>query len=232
MKGIFVTGTDTGVGKTLVSRAILASLSGLGRRIAVMKPCETGVPDPAILGDDALALLSASGLPLDPRDVQLYRYRMAAAPEVAARVVGETLDIDRIVSSAQKLAASADAILVEGAGGLLVPLAATVDMADLARILDLSVVIVARAALGTINHTRLTIEAARARNLRIAGVIFSRATERPGPEEPHNAAAIASRSTGAPLLGTLPFVPPEKRDDLAELARLADEHLDLDALGL
>jgi len=221
VKRLFVTGTDTGVGKTTVACALAAAFARRGRRVAVMKPCETGG------GDDALRLAAATGRALDPALVCPYRFPLPASPEVAAAAAGGAIDFAPILMAAAALSADADLVLVEGAGGLLVPISAELDMADLARALELPLLIVARASLGTVNHTRLTIEAARARKLDVAGVILSRASETAGPDEPSNPDSIV-RHGRVRLFGTLPRC--LNILDTNALAELAEQHLDLDSL--
>jgi dethiobiotin synthetase len=185
-----------------------------------MKPCETGD------GDDAARLIAASGRPLALAQVSPYRFAVPASPEVAAAAAGAHVEIDRIRDAFTALAAGSDFALVEGAGGLLVPLGGGRTMADLAHALELPLVIVARPSLGTVNHTLLTVEAARRRGLRIAGVIFSRTREPAGPDEPTNPEAIASHGD-VRILGTLPQQPSL---DPQALATAAEQHLALDAL--
>lgn len=198
-RALFVTGTDTGVGKTWITCALARAAVRRGLRVAALKPCETGD------GDDGERLLLACDRPLDPRHVRPYRFHLPASPEVAARAEGATVDVDRIAAAFQTLAADADLVLVEGAGGLLVPLAPGFLMADLATRLQLPLLIVARASLGTVNHTLLTVEAARHRRLSVAGVILSRAIETHGPEESTNPEAIASYGA-VPILGQVPHL--------------------------
>lgn len=185
MNGVFVTATDTGVGKTWVACALARAAARRGLRVAVCKPCETGD------GDDGARLIAASGRALDESLARPYRFALPASPEVAARAEGATVDVEHIVACVARLTRDADFTIVEGAGGLLVPVAPNVLMADVAARLGLPLVIVARASLGTVNHTLLTIEAARARRLAIAGVVLSRAVPTSGPDEPTNADAIA-----------------------------------------
>jgi dethiobiotin synthetase len=199
MRGLFVTGTDTGVGKTMVARALAGAAARRGLRVAVMKPCETGD------GDDAERLIAATGRPLDLELVRPYRFSVPASPEVAAEAAGETIEIRRIEQAFAQLSADADLTIVEGAGGLLVPLGSGLFMADLAARLRLPVVIVSRPSLGTVNHTLLTIEAARRRDLRILGVIFSRAVASNGADESSNPSAIA-RYGNIPIIGSLPII--------------------------
>jgi dethiobiotin synthetase len=220
VKSLFVTGTDTGVGKTMLSCALIAAFSRRGMRVAPMKPCETGD------GDDAARLISASRRVLSLDDVSPYRFSMPASPEAAAADAHATVELARIRAAYVRLTRDADVALVEGAGGLLVPLAPALLMADLAHALELPVLIVARPSLGTVNHTLLTVEAARRRGLRVVGVVFSRANESQGPDEPSNPGAIA-RHGQVEILGTLP----QLSDALpAALGDAAEQHLDLDRL--
>ncbi len=197
MTGLFVTATDTGVGKTWVACALARAAARRGLRVAVMKPCETGD------GDDGARLLDAAGRALDPALARPYRFQLPASPEVAARAEGAVVDVARIEDAFARLAADAELTLVEGAGGLLVPVAPGVLMADVAARLGLPLLIVARASLGTVNHTLLTLEAARARRLAVAGVVLCRAVDGAGPDEATNPDAIGSYGR-VPILGIFP----------------------------
>ncbi len=220
MSAFFVTGTDTGVGKTVVSCAIAAALCRRGMRVSVMKPCETGE------GDDAEQLIAASGHPHNLKWVRPYAFRLPASPEVAAAHEGKSIELAPIVDAFHALSRDADVTLVEGAGGLLVPIAPSFLMADLARALSLPIVIVARPSLGTVNHTLLTIEAARARGLTILGVVFSRRAHAAGPDEETNPEAIRIHGQ-VQILGTLPSV--REPGNIVELADAAAQ-LDLEKL--
>jgi dethiobiotin synthetase len=220
VKGLFVTGTDTGVGKTVVACSLVAAFARRGLRVAPMKPCETGG------GDDALRLIEASGRALPLSDVSPVRHPLPASPEAAATAAGERIELEPIRAAYLRLTRDAEVTLVEGAGGLLVPIAPGLLMADLARALELPLVVVARASLGTVNHTLLTVEAARRRGLRVAGVIFSRALETTGPDEPTNPTAIA-RHGEVEILGTLPRL---TSLDPSALADAAERHLAIDRL--
>jgi len=169
--GCFVTGTDTGVGKTLVGCAIVRALRARGVDVAVRKPIETGVGPEGPLDAQALRAAAGSGEPLDA--VCPVALPLPAAPSVAAADAGRDVPLERLLEGVRAAIARHAFTLVEGAGGLLVPIAAGYTMADLARDLALPLVIVARARLGTLNHTHLTLEAARARGLRVAGVVIS-----------------------------------------------------------
>ena len=218
MKALFVTGTDTGVGKTMVSRSLAAAFAARGLRVAVMKPCETGN------GDDAEQLIAASGRALPLERVRPFAFPLPASPEVAAAAAGASISLERIAEAFRSLRADAEVTIVEGAGGLLVPIAPGVLTADLVARLELPLLIVARPSLGTVNHTLLTVEAARRRGLRVLGVIFSRQRAEAGPEEPTNPEAIA-RHGQVELLGTLPLI-----DGNQPLAPAAEQHLRIDRL--
>jgi dethiobiotin synthetase len=223
---IFVTGTDTGCGKTTVGRAVLAALRRRGLALGVLKPVETGCeegPSGELQPEDAMALARAAGLELPIAEVCPYRLPLPASPERAAEAAGLTLDLAPI-TRAFEAASQRDFLLVEGAGGLLVPIRPDVMMPDLARRFGLPIVVVARDALGTVNHTLLTVEAVRARGLRLRGVILSETDE--APKELANAEAIA-RHGGTSVLGTLPYMPDADDDSLADAA---EEALDLEAL--
>jgi len=199
-----VTGTDTGVGKTEVAVALLAGHRARGVDVAGMKPAESGAPPGA--PSDAERLRAAAGGIDDPALVCPYRFAAPLAPAVAARIEGREVSFEHLLACARELARRHAALLVEGAGGILAPLTERHGQADLARALGLPVLVVARAGLGTVNHTALTCEALRARGLEVAGVVLNRATAASDPSEPFNAAEI-ERLAGAPVLASLPFVP-------------------------
>jgi len=203
MRGLFVTGTDTGVGKTEVSCALIAAARADGLDLAAMKPAQSGVEpgEPS----DADRLRQAAG-DLDPPELVCpYTFAAPLAPGVAARLAGVEVRLEVILEAARTLAGRHAALLVEGAGGLLVPLTARQSYADLAVALGLPVLVVARAGLGTVNHTALTVEALRARGLAVAGVVLNRTSPESDPSVPHNAAEI-ERTCGAPVLASLPFL--------------------------
>jgi dethiobiotin synthetase len=175
--GFFVTGTGTEVGKTVVAATIARTLAAEGKKVHVFKPAVTGLDDE---GETDHALLRrASGSSQSDEEIAPYRYGPPASPHLAAALAGEEIDPARLRETAEAAAAEAEAIVCEGVGGLLVPLSPTYLVRDLAADLDYPVAIVAGPGLGTINHTLLTIEAARATGLEVAAVILN-----PWPEEP------------------------------------------------
>ena len=202
MSAVFITGTDTGCGKTAVACALARSLRAAGKRVRVLKPIETGCA--AGVAADALALAEAAGDDAPVERLCPYRFALAAAPEVAARAEGISIELARIESALARAREDADLVIVEGAGGLLVPISPGLDMAGLARRLALPVVVAARATLGTINHTLLTLEASRARDLRVLGVVVSHACATLSPADRRNLDLLLERLP-VPLLGELPF---------------------------
>ncbi len=224
----FITGTDTGVGKTTVAAGILAARRQRGHRVAALKPAETGcAPDP----HDALLLRAAAGLDDVPIErIVPHRYATPVAPAVSAHREGRPFDVGAVMTARAALLADApELLLVEGAGGLLVPYTDAMLGVHLARALGHPLLIVARASLGTINHTLLTIAEARRHELPIAGVILSRVIDARAPDEDDNAAEIA-RHGRVPVLGTFAHLPPAARTDLAALAAAAEAALDVSAL--
>lgn len=174
--GLFITGTDTEVGKTVVAGAIGRWFHRLGRRVAVLKPVATGCVHrrEGLVSEDAefLAACAESRHPLDLVCPQ--RYAEPLAPAVAAERAGQPLDWEAVQRSIRLMSADSDVMLVEGVGGIMVPLDATHTALDLARWIGLPAVVVARPGLGTINHTLLTVNALRSAGVRVAGVVINR----------------------------------------------------------
>ena len=219
MPGFFVTGTDTGVGKTFVACALARGLRGRGLDVGVMKPVETGVgPDGP---QDARALRAAAECSDALGEICPLALPLPAAPSVAAEGAGVGIALSWLRDRFRALAARHRWMIVEGAGGLLVPLSPEATMADLAGALGLPLLVVARGRLGTINHTRLTLEAATSRALSLAGVVVSHAD---GPLSAADSANLAALRgwLGERLVGEFP--------PIAEGSPIPHDVLDLDAL--
>jgi dethiobiotin synthetase len=187
LRGCFVTGTDTGAGKTVVAAAIAAALHARGERVAAFKPVVTGVDEPP--GDwPADHELLAAAVGRRPQDVTTATFGPPVSPHLAAELAGNMLDLGALAHAARAAAQGADVLVVEGVGGLLVPFGDFV-VRDLAVALGLPLVIAARPGLGTINHSLLTIEAARAAGLDVRAVVLT-----PWPREP-SVMAQSNRAT-------------------------------------
>ena len=216
IKGIFVTGTDTGVGKTFVSAGIARALRVRGIGVGVMKPAETGCRSRGgkLIPADAIALMRSAEA-ADPLDlVNPYRFLPPLAPMVAAQQEGRTIETRKIKEAFRLLKKKHEFLIVEGAGGIMVPLTSQTNYLDLAAKLRLPVLIIAHPGLGTINHTLLTIMALRARRVPIAGIVFNHSTDgRQGPAERTNP-AIIERLSKVPVFGQVQY----GQEDLYALA--------------
>ena len=206
-RGVFVTGTDTGVGKTIVGAVIARLAASRGIRTGIMKPVTCGcvVRDGVRVSEDAELLAYGAGLETLPQEATTYLFTAPVAPSVAAEKEGGRIDLEKIAADYATLAAAHDFLVVEGAGGLMVPLAGGLLVADLVRRLGLPVIVVARPGLGTVNHTLLTCFTARQMGLSVTGVIISGFPDEPGEAEEYAPHLIGSLS-GAPLLGLFPRI--------------------------
>lgn len=208
MRGLFVTGTDTGVGKTVVSAALFHRYRGASPRLRYWKPVQTGIER-----DDDSATVARLGVRDAVLDVGV-RLPRPLSPHLAAALSGVAIDVAKLVDMARSQP-DADRFVVEGAGGVLVPLNARALMVDLMRALALPVLIVARSGLGTINHTLLALEALRARDLIVAGVMMV------GRPDADNRAAIEAYGETM-VVGELPMVAPLAAGTLAAAASAID----------
>lgn len=219
--GLFVTGTDTGVGKTLVTAALARCLARRGLRVGVMKPIETGWTRESGSPSDAMRLQMASGSTHPPDLVSPYRLGPPLAPACAAAAEDEVIDLDRIERAYHEIASHYDMTLVEGVGGVLVPITPDSDVRDLMVRLALPVVVVGRTALGGVNHARLTLEALGAVQLRVLAVVLNQtepAATEVAVEQERSTMDLIRNCTRVPVLGPLPFQP--------ELGRSWSECLD------
>ena len=201
--GLFVTGTDTGVGKTVVAQAIIGALAELDLDVAAMKPVETGVGPNGPEDAQALAKAIRHSEPLDV--ICPLQFSLPAAPLVAAEDAQQPLEVGKIREAWKQIRERHDFVVVEGAGGLLVPLIDDLDMAGLASEMEIPIVIVARAALGTINHTLLTLREAKRRALEVVGVVFSHQAGPLSDADQKNFAAL-KKSLGPLVIGEIPFL--------------------------
>ena len=199
----FITGTDTGVGKTLISCALLHRFSAQGRRTVGMKPVAAGC-DAEGHNEDALQLLAAGNVAVDYGTINPYCLQHTIAPHIAAQRAGALIDLSVIAKSYKMLAAQADVVIVEGAGGLLVPINEQQDSADLMLELGLPVIMVVGMRLGCLNHALLTAEAIASRGLALAGWVANVIDADMAAVE-KNVAALQQR-IAAPLLGIVPYM--------------------------
>jgi len=220
----FVTGTDTGVGKTSVSAGLLWALAATGRRVAGMKPVASGCRGPAgaLRSQDALILMEQSVPELSYDDVNPIALREPIAPHIAAAQSGTTIDLQRIARCFANLQARADCVVVEGVGGWRVPFQDGQGTSDLVRELSLPVLLVVGLRLGCINHALLSAEAIRADSVRLIGWVANQAD--PAQGESRETVNFLSEQIPAPLLGSIPHLPQLSPERIA--AHLAVDLLD------
>jgi dethiobiotin synthetase len=188
-RGLFVTGTGTEVGKSVVAAVIANTLRDAGERVAVFKPAVSGLDEEG--ETDPELLKRAAGSDQATADIAPYRYGPPVSPHLAAELAGEAVDPDRLRRAATEAAADADALVCEGVGGLMVPLTPDYLVRNFAADVELPLVVVATAGLGTINHTLLTVEAAWSAELEVAAVVLNLWPEEPGEMERSNLETIA-----------------------------------------
>jgi dethiobiotin synthetase len=206
VRGVFVTGTDTGVGKTVVAAAVCAAARAAGSSVAAWKPVVTGTGETGPADHELLAKASGGRA----ADVTPLTFEPAVSPHLAAELSGESIEPPALVASARAAAGRADVLVVEGVGGLLVPLTLGYSVRDLARELGLPLVVAARPGLGTINHTLLTLEAARAVGLSVVGVVLTPWPDEPSSLEHSNRESIERLGgVGVSTLARLPHISPE-----------------------
>jgi dethiobiotin synthetase len=224
VNGLFVTGTDTGVGKTVLTAGIACALRARGHSVGVAKPVQSGAraADP---DGDAMLLKRWTGVGESPEEIAPFSFAAALAPLVAAELEGRAVDRDELVARVRAVASRYDSVLVEGAGGLFVPLGEDWTIADLAVDLALPVLVVARAGLGTVNHSALTVGAARQRGLEPVGVILNG----PADESSRMNARLIERVARVPVLGHTPQLDGELTGE--RLRELVEDNIDVGALA-
>jgi len=237
-RGVFVTGTDTGVGKTVVTATLVAVMRRMGIDAVPAKPIQTGCEErpEGLVAPDLEFTLTRNGLAPDEAEQALmcpYRFRSPCSPHLAADRENAHISIDQVVHASQRLAEQHQAVLVEGAGGILVPITGDKTMVDLMEALDLPIVLVTRPSLGTLNHTLLSLAELSRRNLRVGGLVFNQSE--PGPRgyvEEDNRETLA-RMGAVPVLADLPFRASSGHGTLSpeDIQALADSVQNTDALA-
>jgi dethiobiotin synthetase len=223
VNGLFVTGTDTGVGKTVVTAGLALAMRGLS--VGVSKPVQSGAPanDP---DGDAMLLKRWTGVSDSPEEIAPFAFAAPLAPLVAAELEGTSLDICDVAAGVRRIAERYEAVIAEGAGGLLVPVGEAWSIGDLAAMLGLPVLVVGRAGLGTVNHTALTVFAAQNLGLEVVGVVLNGPRDESSETNPR----LIEQLAGVPVLGQTPWL--EGGLTAERLRQLVEEHVDLDAIAL
>lgn len=235
LPGVFVTGTDTEVGKTLVTAALACRLKQGGAKVGVMKPVETGSGAGSLTLSDGERLKAGAGSD-DPLDlISPYRFPAPLAPLAAARQAGVTINPERIRASFETLAARYEVLLVEGVGGVMVPLAEQFNVLDLIDLLGLPVLIVGRATLGGVNHALLTVEALRRRDIAIVGFVLNQPSTPDALSHAQQSQATVSlvkELSNVPVVGPLPYQKELQKDWEGGMAGLAQDQAIRELAGL
>jgi dethiobiotin synthetase len=224
-RGVFVTGTDTGIGKTVVTAALGLAAQAQGRSAICLKPAQTGWVGETTSDPEFVQMVLGTDEPFEA--VCPYSLPAPLAPAVAAALEGRRLDPAVVADAYRALSERYDLVIVEGAGGLLVPFSDGVDMGGLAALLDIPLIVVARPGLGTLNHTLLTLESLHRRGATVLGVGISGYPEEPGLDALTNPGVLA-RLTPVPLLGVIPHDPDIDTEGgtAGDLARIGPAGLD------
>jgi dethiobiotin synthetase len=206
-KGYFITGTDTGVGKTLVAGGVAAILKNKGINVGVMKPIATGCKriNNRLISEDAVFLKLSAEVDDDYELINPFSLEQPLAPSIAARLSNTKIDTEKIHTSYDILCERHDYMIVEGIGGLLVPIDEYYFVVDIAEEMELPVIVVCRPTLGTINHTLLTVSYARQHGLDVKGIVVNESTENCGVTLKKTNIDEIKRLTELPIIGTIPF---------------------------
>ena len=211
MKSVFITGTDTEIGKTVVSAMLLAKARHEGINAAVMKPVQTGcmVDGDQLIAPDLEFCLTMAEMTVDQQEKEKlcpFRFEPACSPHLAAKTKGTSISIETIAEFFAKMHTHHEALIVEGAGGILAPISEKLAMIDIMKELTLPIILVARAGLGTINHTLLTIKALRHEFLNVLGVILVHTSPEPPGEMEADNAHIIEVMGNVHIIGQVPYL--------------------------
>ncbi len=230
MKNYFITGTDTEIGKTFATCAMIHALQRRGKKVAPMKPVAAGTinVNGVDINEDVAAIMSVTGNVYAQADVNPYCFHQGIAPHLAARHEGRTIDMAVIRAAYDRLAAASDIVLVEGAGGYAVPMTDTQSMADIPVALGLEVILVVGMRLGCINHAVLTADAIRARGLKLAGWIANTPASQMTAFDENLATLKAVMQ--APLLGTIPRIAASYLVSALDATAIAAKHIDVSSI--
>ena len=206
-KGLFITGTDTGVGKTLIAGAIAKILRQSGKKVGVFKPVATGCKKTknGLVSKDAEFLAHCTGSEFSLDIINPAAFEVPAAPFACEKIENKKVDLKKIAATYKQICQESDFVIVEGIGGIKVPITADIDVLSLAKSFDLPVVIVVRSKLGTINHTLLTIDAIRRSGLSLAGIIINGYDEKTSDLAEKTNAAIIKEVGKVEIIAVTPF---------------------------
>jgi len=227
-KGFFVTGTDTGVGKTLIAAALIKAIGLLGMSVCGMKPIETGCTREGntLVPSDGMFLKNIASMDETLSDVTPCCFEHALAPIVAADMEGTTVNLNKVRSAFNDLTTAYQSIVVEGVGGLLVPLGKDYFVLDLAKEMGIPLVVVARPGLGTINHTLLTVNYALKAGLKVAGIIINYTYQSEGSAAEETNPRVIKQLSPVPVIGVFPYLD-DMSDEALEKAVLKNLNMEI-----
>ncbi|MGJ9384998.1 dethiobiotin synthase [Salipaludibacillus sp. CF4.18] len=225
MKGVFVTGTDTNVGKTIIASGIAAVLREKEVDVGVFKPFLSGISRDHPESDTSL-LKEMSQTPLSTEDITPFEFKEPLAPLVAGKLMGKLVNMTEVVRHWETIRVKHDFFIVEGAGGIAVPLGENFLVSDLIKVLQLPIIIVTRANLGTINHTFLTVKYAKSIGLSIAGIVINGVSEKADLSE-RTSPEIIEKLCGVPILGVTPKLTDLTKESIQQMVK---EHIDVSLL--
>ncbi len=223
-RGVFITGTDTGVGKTVIAAAITRALKMRGLSVGVMKPVETGCrmeSEKELVPVDGafLQYMAETDTPLS--EITPYRFETPVAPLVASEIEGRAISREVILSTYEKIAGDHDFMVVEGVGGLMVPVSRDLLVCDLVKLFDLSIIVVAGNTLGVINHTLLTIKAAENEGIRVAGVVINHTHPSQGNIAEDTNPGVLKELLTVPVIGVFPYLEERSKEALDRVSAYA-----------
>ncbi len=228
MKSYFITGTDTGVGKTTITAAIAALLRKHNVDVGVMKPIATGFPQKTGFKSRDVALLhDAAQVADDEKTINPVFLPLPTSPYDASKVLNKKIDMDVVFERYEYLVKSHSMVLVEGIGGIMVPITRNFFVADMIKQMNLETIVVTRSTLGTLNHTVMTIEMCRKYKIPVKGLIVNYFDEKGGPAE-KNSPSTLHEVTGLPILGIIPFVKDYEKFEV--IVDVVGKNMDVNAL--
>jgi len=228
-KGFFITGTDTGVGKTVIAGAVIKAIHAQGLNVCGMKPVETGCSRIGnnLYPSDGLFLKKVAGMDENINQITPYCFEAAVAPSLASEMEGRPISTDIIIEKFHDLLQRYHAVVVEGVGGILVPIRKDYFVIDLIRELELPVIVVARATLGTLNHALLTVNYALKEGLRVSGIVINFTRRSEGTVSENTNPLVLQQLSPVPVLGVFPYL-----DNLENvtLEKAAMKYLDIEII--
>ncbi len=228
MKSYFITGTDTGVGKTTITTAIAAVLRKRGIDVGVMKPVATGVPTKiGFRSEDVMLLHNAAMTNDDEKIINPIFLPLPASPYDAAKILNTEIDVTTVFEAYKHLVMSHQTVLVEGIGGIMTPITRNFFVADMIKCMGLEAIVITRSTLGTINHTMMTIEICKKYQIPVKGLIINYVDEKNGPVE-KNAPSTLHELSDLPILGIIPFVKDYQK--LEVMADAVERNMDVSQL--